>query len=138
MAWVCQQVDTCNKEAESRAARLASIPPTQNAKAQVDEILHWDDRYRRELERRKFLQEQQMLPIEEPVKVWTDRYQVPTSGVELGLQVRNLAKNVSTWKARVGNPKHPDAEAKHAMYDQLYQEARQAVSRERAANQLNS
>ncbi|WP_080239065.1 hypothetical protein [Spirosoma rigui] len=135
-AQVCEQVDKYNREAESRADKLADIPENDSCPVLVEEILYWDDLYRKALETRKYLQEHEMLPAEEPVKAWHQRYEIPTSGAELAISVRNLAKNVSTWKSRLDNPKYPDAASKHGMYEQLYQEAKSALSAERAASQL--
>lgn len=135
-AELTNRIDHYNREAESRADRLADIPPTQNAKVLVDEIVYWDDLYRKELEKRKYLQEHNRLPIEEPVRDWKDRYEIPVGGAELAITVRNLSKNVSTWKARVGNDRFPDAPSKLAMYEALHKEARAKLSAARAAEQL--
>ncbi|MCE6987494.1 hypothetical protein [Dyadobacter sp. CY323] len=95
-------------------------------------MLRWDDLYRKELARRKYIQEFRMLPTDEPVKEFRKDYHIPTAGVELGLALRNLSKNVSTWKARVGSERYPEAEQKHAMYVALYQEAKTKAAAERA------
>lgn len=95
-------------------------------------MLYWDEMYRKELVKRKYLQENRMLPADEPIKDGPKDYHIPTAGVELGLALRNLSKNVSVWKARIDNPRYPDAEQKHGMYVALYQEAKNKAAAERA------
>lgn len=136
LAIVCERADRYNREAESRADRLADIPREVSASGQVADILEWDDLYRKEVERRKYLQEHQMLPEDEPQRAYRDNYEVPTTGVELGMSLRNLAKNVSVWKKRLNQDKFPDAQAKYEMYQKLYQEARTAVNQQRVSNQI--
>ena len=101
----------------------------------MSEILKWDDKYRAELIRRKYLQENRKLPDAGPTKEYRNQYKVPTTGVELGLSLRNLAKNVSVWKKRVGNERYPDADQKFAMYQALYADARTKANTERNAKQ---
>lgn len=72
-----------------------------------------------------------MLPGEEPVKDAYKDYHVPTAGVELGIKLGNLSKNVSVWKKRIGDNRYPDAEQKHGMYEALYREAKFNVAAER-------
>ncbi|MGV3560754.1 hypothetical protein [Larkinella arboricola] len=135
-AEICERVHRYNREAASRADRLSKLTDNGPQKVLVDEIIHFDDLYRKELQVRKYLQENRSLPLEEPVQRYRQHYEIPKTGVELGLSARNLAKNVSTWKARVGNPKYPDAEAKYAMYQKLYQEAQAAIRAERTTREI--
>ncbi|GLU54446.1 hypothetical protein Dfri01_39070 [Dyadobacter frigoris] len=95
-------------------------------------MLHLDDLYRKELVKRKYLQENRMLPTDEPVKNFQKDYHIPTAGVELGLKLGNLSKNVCIWKKRIGDNRYPDAEQKHGMYQALYTEAKFNVAAERA------
>jgi len=99
---------------------------------EVAEILHYDELYRKELAKRKFLQENRMLPDDQPVKEFRKDYHIPTAGVDLGLAIRNLSKNVSVWKARLDNPRYPEAAQKHGMYVALYEEAKTNAAAERA------
>jgi hypothetical protein len=95
-------------------------------------VLHYDDLYRKQLARKKYIQENRMLPEDEPVKAYRKDYHIPTAGVELGLAKGNLAKNVSVWKKRIDDPRYPEAEQKHAIYVALYLEAKTAAAAERA------
>lgn len=99
---------------------------------EVAEVIHWDNEYRKQLARRKYLQENRMLPADDPVKDFRKDYHIPAAGVDLGLAIRNLSKNVSVWKSRINNERYPDAEQKHAMYVALYQEAKNNAAAERA------
>lgn len=73
-----------------------------------------------------------MLPIDEPVKEYHNDYHIPSAGVELGISLGNLSKNVSVWKKRVDDPRYPDAQQKHGMYVALYNEAKNKAAAERA------
>lgn len=99
-------------------------------------MLKYDDLYRRELARKKYIQENRMLPADEPVKTTRKDYHIPTAGVELGLAKANLAKNVSVWKKRINDPRYPEAEEKHAKYQALYEAAKTAVTTERNRIQM--
>jgi hypothetical protein len=101
----------------------------------VQEVLHYDDLYRKALVKRKYIQENRMLPTDEPVKSFRKDYTIPQAGVELGLAMRNLSKNVSVWKKRIGDNRYPDAEQKHGMYVALYNEAKTKAAAERANTQ---
>ncbi|GAB3911591.1 hypothetical protein GCM10028803_53430 [Larkinella knui] len=126
-----------NREAASRADRLSQLPATGVHKVLVDEIIYWDDLYRKELKVRQYLQENRSLPVEEPVQRYRQHYEIPKTGLELGLAARNLAKNVSVWKSRLANPKHPDAAAKYAMYLKLYEEAQADIRAERTKREID-
>lgn len=95
-------------------------------------MIYYDDLYRKELTRRKYIQENRMLPPDEPVKAFRSEYHIPAAGLELALAVRNLSKNVSVWKKRVNDPRYPEAEQTHAKYLALYQEAKTTAANERA------
>lgn len=111
------------------------MPENVACTALVKEVLHWDDAYRKELAVRKYLQEYRMLPTDEPVKAFRKEYHLPVAGVDLGLAIRNLSKNVSVWKKRIGDSRYPEAEQKHAMYVAHYMEARKAAAEERTRMQ---
>lgn len=100
------------------------------------EVIKYDELFRQQLVRRKYIQENRMLPADEPVKAPRKDYHIPTSGVELGQALGNLSKNVSVWKKRLNDPRYPEAEQKHAMYVALYQEAKTAAASERARIQI--
>jgi hypothetical protein len=134
-ALLCQNISDYNRQAADLANKLWEYPKNVAVAAQVTQILKWDDKYRAELIRRKYLQENRKLPEDAPVKDYRSQYKVPTTGVELGLSLRNLAKNVSVWKKRVGNERYPDADQKHAMYAALYADARTKANTERNAKQ---
>ncbi|WP_342086098.1 hypothetical protein [Dyadobacter sp. OTU695] len=108
------------------------LPEGQAFKKEVAEVLYYDDLYRKQLARRKYIQENRMLPEDEPVKSFRKDYHIPAAGVELGQALGNLSKNVSVWKKRVDDPRYPEAEQKHAMYVALYNEAKTAAAAERA------
>lgn len=95
-------------------------------------MIKYDELFRKELARRKYIQENRMLPADEPVKQFRKEYHIPTAGLELGQAARNLAKNVSVWKKRINDPRYPDAEQNHAKYLALYEVAKTAVATERA------
>lgn len=126
-----------NREAASRADRLSQLPGNSIQKGLVDEIVHWDDLYRKELQVRKYLQENRSLPVEQPVQRYRQHYEIPKTGLELGLTKANLAKNVSVWKKRIDNPNYPDAVANHGMYLKLYQEAQAAIRAERTQRETH-
>lgn len=96
------------------------------------EVIKYDDLFRKELARRKYIQENRMLPADEPVKMPRKDFEIPKAGVDLALARGSLAKNVSVWKKRINDPRYPEAEQKHAMYVALYQEAKTAAATERA------
>lgn len=105
------------------------------ARQAVDEVLHYDDLYRGALKKRKYLQENEMLPEEQPVKEYRGKIEIPKTGIELADTIRNLAKNVSVWKKRIGDERHPDATEKYAMYSALLKEAKGNAAAERAARE---
>ena len=129
---MCQQCDEYNRKAADLADRLGELPENMAFEKEVKEVLHYDDLYRKALAKRKYIQEYRMLPTDEPIKEFRKDYHIPTAGVDLGLAMRNLSKNVSVWKARIDNPRYPDAEQKHGMYVALYQEAKSNAAAERA------
>lgn len=129
---MCAKLDEYNRQAATMADALGDLPETVAAPDQVREVLHFDDLYRKELVRRKYLVEKRMLPPDEPKKDFRQQYRVPTAGLELGTALRNLSKNVSVWKKRLSNARYPDADQKHAMYLALYQEAKHNADAERA------
>lgn len=126
------RLDDYNRQAATLADALGDLPESVAAPDQVREVLHFDDLYRKELVKRKYLVENRMLPVDEPRKDFRQQYRVPTAGLELGTALRNLAKNVSVWKKRLGDARYPDADQKHAMYVALYQEAKHNADAERA------
>lgn len=95
-------------------------------------MLHYDDLYRKELAKRKYLQENRMLPTDEPVKGFMKDYTIPPAGFELATAMRNLSKNVSVWKVRLDDNRYPNAAQKHGMYCALYNEAKTNAAAERA------
>ena len=125
-----------NRLAADLANRLGDYPENIAIPEQVKQVIHYDDLYRFEMTRRKYLQENRMLPGNEPVKEYRQQeYKVPSSGLELGQALRNLSKNVSVWKKRLTDNRYPDAAQKHAMYLALYQEAKSNADAERARQQ---
>lgn len=135
-AQVCENLANYNRLAADCANRLHDYPENIAIPEQVRQVIEYDDLYRMELTRRKYLQENRMLPSDEPVKQYKQQdYKVPANGLELGTALRNLAKNVSVWKKRLNDQRHPDADQKHAMYVALYQEAKSNADAERARQQ---
>lgn len=138
-AQICENITNYNRTAADLANRLQEYPENVAIPDQVKQVLAYDDMYRSELVRRKYLQENRMLPSDEPVKQYkTEEYKIPSSGLELGTALRNLAKNVSVWKKRLSDSRHPDASQKHAMYVALYREAKSNADAERARQQTLS
>ncbi|WP_149242594.1 hypothetical protein [Dyadobacter sp. 32] len=135
-AQLCENIANYNRLAADCANRLHDYPENIAVPEQVKQVLHYDDLYRIELTRRKYLQENRMLPSDEPVRDYKKPdFTVPTSGLELGTALRNLSKNVSVWKKRLTDNRYPDADQKHAMYVALYQEAKSNADAERARQQ---
>jgi hypothetical protein len=126
------RIDDYNRQAATLADALGDYPETVAIPDQVREVLHFDDLYRKELVRRKYLQEHRMLPADEPQAEFRREFKVPAAGLELGTALRNLSKNVSVWKKRLGNDRYPDADQKYAMYVALYNEAKSNADAERA------
>ncbi|WP_254562130.1 hypothetical protein [Dyadobacter diqingensis] len=135
-AQLCENIANYNRLAADAANRLWDYPENIAIPEQVNQVLHYDDLYRMELARRKYLQENRMLPADEPQREFRKPdYKVPTSGLELGTALRNLSKNVSIWKKRLNDQRYPDADQKHAMYVALYNEAKSNADAERARQQ---
>ena len=135
-AKLCKEIDQLNYEAASRAEALRKLPESQPARREVDEVLYYDDLYRKALQKRKFLQDNEMLPADEPTAGFRGKIEIPKAGLELADTIRNLAKNVSVWKKRVGETRYPDATERHAMYASLLKEAKANASAARAEHEL--
>lgn len=129
---MCREIDTYNREAATRAEQLRKLPDNQPAKREVDEVLYWDELYRAALQKRKYLEEHEALPEETPAKGFRGKIVIPVSGLELADTIRNLAKNVSVWKKRLGQERYPEAREKYAMYLELLKEARNNATAARA------
>lgn len=130
-AITCTNISEYSRQAGELANTLADYPAGFPIPDIVQEVIRWDDLYLAELARRKYIQENRMIPPDEPQKEYQHEYKVPEVGMELGIALRNLSKNVSVWKKRVGDARYPDADQKLAMYTALYQEARENVRLER-------